>query len=1613
MSTLHDKINSYALERGIEFDQAFTTTPTRTGTNPLITAFTQNGTSNIVYEPTVGPAGGAGSWLFNWSTTSATNSYFRAPSSGSTEILGVNDQDYSVGFWFKLNDLPTGIAASVASLFQITSNSTGFNINISGSGNVGNPSKLFISIAGSTTFGDQPNSLQTNTWYYLAVRRQSNTLNIYLNNTLILSTSHNGTTAATTWMFGDTSARAFTGSYNISNYYLTTADTIGATQIAEIWTAGTSSGSTDVTILEEPATATALQVDATISAENIITISETLNASAEFPNPTLFTTLSATVLSDPLTADALQVHPSIITTTEQNSVNIVTSILVTSEMVEPLFTTDISVTILLDFSLDASSDAVDPTLSFTSDAINSSEPVTASAESVDPSLTITANQNISVEAYAVSATFPDNIYVTSDDEVVYSATPMFASNAEIPNPSWGAVNPDPLYYLPGTLRSKIATYPIQWGIELATPGTGGSTANSIPMYGSLITSSPQSLGTNQLPGSSSISTDGPVASGAGSTQLNQPWNITSSNTTLTTLLGTQPFDHDYTYGLWFKVPTLPTGTVVDAMSIFRLENTTYTDTIIDFAVNVSGTSHATNPSQLNITLNRSTYDYVGTIDPSQWYYLAIRRTGTTGTNNFEVYLNGQLVLTKTNTDTVTQNRVFFGGNQTYQNGILRVQNFHMSTSSNVNAFRVNEIYLAGTNFPPAQSISVTHNAPPAFANATMIAPTVVAVLGDNVQIATSILVSSLMVNPDFSTGERVTVNAEVLGTASADIGDNITLDTFKDHVQAPEEFTATAVMVMPRISEFPFYATAQLVNPQVFISPNRFAMVMNQNPLFYIEDGQPNPTNYGSWDVNSWDVSFFDTNVQAGQELNAVGNQKSWRANANGLILSEPEIKADITDYEQKIEALYASKKLSIELWYWSIAEARGFETGFGQYTESGILFSDGITQIGEVYDWFGCGPNTNPANEFVLISNLIDVEFGLGEGSLPFVTYRTYYDAQPKRYQWNQVVITYEPIVGEPGKINQKVYMNGSIISNLDLVINNAFGEFNFSTNFNSPSMKGPQLGYSVNLTGSQQLKLNDGVKLDEFAIYPVTLTSNQVVERYNFIRSLSPDAEYLVDARDSQAAMGNHTFVAVANFVFDEDPMPALAARIPEPEVLAATSKFIFPAPHEADAEFVDPAIQTGVNYLAQPMPANSELILPSISSNLYYQYVKSTINPYRYVSFDTNNELEDQGTDNDYSVIPTQIFGNITEYKDGINNKSVKTNGLSYQNGVVLKESEWNDSWGTGQNTYHSAFWVQRAEDDNSSGLRVLWNLNGYVDDQHVILYQYNNKLHLNFNNGLGTFIDQATVEDIDLFNYANHLVVIAFDHTNNNNNVVRLYVDTALVMTVNLGSYTGTTLNYETSVDANDEQYNQPRLGVGCLITPFATTALVALPTVTKLYVDEIYWAKSAITLTGVQNLYNAMPVKIRSLNFVTPLTASATSVMPAVSASVNFVANNMLAFAAQEEPVILSVVNLVLTSDPLTASALMANVERSDSRVVVAEVMLAGSSMGGYGTPRLINVAALTASALLQNRRITGQLAGSGNGIRINGINTFDPSSAWVKYVKINNESSIIPMGGVN
>jgi hypothetical protein len=242
-SNLYNKVNSYALERGIEFNSTYPTTSPfigpRTGTNPLGN-WAKNTTGNIVWEPTVGPLGGAGSWKLQWSTTTATNSYVRGTTPYSTELLGCADDNWSVGFWFKINNVPPVSSSAAATLLQFNENAGGFTLSLQGNTAVGGKANLTVAKSAYGTITQLVNGgINTEQWYYFAFTREGTSHKIYLNGTMIFSFGSSGvwnTSGALMW--GDTSARTFNGSWNISNYYLAPATVINQTQIQEIWTAG-------------------------------------------------------------------------------------------------------------------------------------------------------------------------------------------------------------------------------------------------------------------------------------------------------------------------------------------------------------------------------------------------------------------------------------------------------------------------------------------------------------------------------------------------------------------------------------------------------------------------------------------------------------------------------------------------------------------------------------------------------------------------------------------------------------------------------------------------------------------------------------------------------------------------------------------------------------------------------------------------------------------------------------------------------------------------------------------------------------------------------------------------------------------------------------------------------------------------------------------------------------------------------------------------------------------------------------------------------------------------------------------------------------------------------
>ena len=1034
-----------------------------------------------------------------------------------------------------------------------------------------------------------------------------------------------------------------------------------------------------------------------------------------------------------------------------------------------------------------------------------------------------------------------------------------------------------------------------------------------------------------------------------------------------------------------------------------------------------GAAGSANKGKALFTVVSGTSFYSPTrLDDQKWHYVAIRQNQTVSGIYTEVYLDGVLLNSQTltlptgtvnGTFGIGDNGVTITGNGAFEATTFEVSDFYVGTYLSVTSAGIAEINaVAKSSLIAPPGVSVSHTAELMTATTTLPMPTIVAIIGDSVNVTTSFAISATFPTPAFGTGQNITINADAL-TASGLFTDNHILTTNRDDIISVEACLATALFREPIVAREPFRASATMPGGTASVAPNYFSLVKNLNPVFYIEDGQAQPLEHGTWNVNGFTRQYLDVNVQADEELNVVGNQKCWRANANGVIQFDPELMADITNYKTLIDNLYQTRNLSLEVWYWS----KGYGSIGGGYQESGPIFDDGITMISEVYDFFGSNRPDEPLNKLVLISEMTR-NYDFSSPETAYATWRTYPDANPKREAWNHLVVTYEAVV-DANKIRRKIYLNGGIVANELLTISSTMGGDNIDIVFrkNTLTWLGPKLGSAIQLSGSQKIKMADGVKVDEFAIYPVTLSGSQVLDHHSFIRNLSPDTEFNGSSFNVTARMGNHVVTPVQNTLYEVSPLSALGI-LSEPTIIGGKSKNVVVSPMEASALVSDPAVSLGLNYLVPAIVSYAESANHIFLNDIYYEYIQATIAPYRYVTFDQANTLSDYGTDNDYSVNATTIGGTVVNPDLGINGRSVLTSGTSYiTGGVILNESEWNDSWGTGTNSYHSAFWFQRSQEDQSTtGLRVLWNLNGYKDNQHVVLYQYQNKIHVQFNSGSGTWVEQDT-GILDLFDYNPHFVVINFNHTNPNNNIITLYVDGTVRMTVNLGAYTGSTTN-ASSADSgpNNEANNRPRLGIGCLITPFASTALPVVPSNTKLIIDEIYWDKNAITQTEVTNIYNKLPGKTLAVLLADPVTASALIVAPTFSIGINKAGGVFESLAQLPDPIIAANRNLSIPADAMLASALIADSPRSDSINIVAEFMLASASFNSAGTPRLIRADVMNATALFQNRRIVNATATPTNyPIRINGTTTFEPTSAWARYVSSVRSETANPMKEVS
>jgi hypothetical protein len=868
-----------------------------------------------------------------------------------------------------------------------------------------------------------------------------------------------------------------------------------------------------------------------------------------------------------------------------------------------------------------------------------------------------------------------------------------------------------------------------------------------------------------------------------------------------------------------------------------------------------------------------------------------------------------------------------------------------------------EIYNVGIN-GNAVNINITET--PATATALMTDPTIAVTIGDHVEITTSITASAIFPSNIVVT-TQININnviTEVL-TASTTIGDNITISAGTNVSISSTQLTASALLVDPIGSQMPMIASASMPDGTASVTPNYYSLVKSLNPYLYIYDGKSTTTTNAGYQTGTFTKDLnLQTLQNLGTPLSLVGEGKSW---AGPIGSSDGRFQFTTTTTAESFDELVSNGTFAWEAW------VKPNQVPY-YVSDPTIYYVDGPVKIA-LFPKYGIGSNTAPITRISIKTGTTTfVNFDIASSNLPL-----------SAGNWAHIVIqSYDD--GTANKRRAELWINGS------RYLTSQYSYTNWTSDTATSIIFGSQNASSFGTI----TKTFSGQGIDEVAIYSNALTNSQIIQHNNFIGTLSPNVYHNATAITVDADSGNHLVLAIDNVNIPESPVTANALFV---------NKSISATPLTASALNTDVTVYWGWTINAIPATAYAEKPATYFLNDIYYQYVQTNIAPYRYVTFDSANAVEDYGTDADYSVVPTTIGGTVVNPDLGINGKYIT-------DGVILNESEWNDSWSTGQNSYHSAFWFQRAADDASTtGLRVLWNLNGYKDNQHVVLYQYQGKLHMQFNNGSGTWIEQDSTNGIDLFDYQRHLVIIEFDHTNTNNNTVRLYVDAVLKMTVNLGAYTGSTTN-ASSADSgpNNEINNHPRLSVGCLITPFGSTALPVQPTNTKLIIDEIYWDKSPISLQQVQNLYAAMPDKTNKIIFPTPLTASDELVMPAFSISSRLAIAPLIASVEVIEPGTTADREVIYTSTIYGVTAELVAPKIFENKLINADIFVATAIFNSPGVLITIPGGPMTASIGLINRtRPYNPMTSSGYGISLS-VNDIEyllkEFSPYMKYLRI-------------
>lgn len=721
-------------------------------------------------------------------------------------------------------------------------------------------------------------------------------------------------------------------------------------------------------------------------------------------------------------------------------------------------------------------------------------------------------------------------------------------------------------------------------------------------------------------------------------------------------------------------------------------------------------------------------------------------------------------------------------------------------------------------------------------------------------------------------------------------------------------------------------SNAQFNDPVSSVTPTYYAKVISKNPVFYIGNGQVP----GSAVINNGSGSFGTPslgsaviqNASPPAPLNLINEGKSWDTTSTWNTTTANFSYTNSTAWDT-LKSLFATNNFSIEFWV----------------STYGSQLAYGGPQIGSFFTFNGTANNYVSFVRTARTSTTETYQFTIRDNGTyyrPTVT-----TAASSDNAWHHFVVTCKPNATNPTtQVDLTIYRDSFPI------ISQTFSKPTWTT-ISSSTVANIAI-YLPNL----------GAEWDEFAIYPTGLSNTEVIDNYSFVKSQSPDRQTNAAPMTGSAQMTDAVVAITVNKTISATALTATAlmanpTSIPEFNINISTS------PITATALMVNPSFYGNPDrtILPTPLTAEADFLSATRKNTAYSDYVKN-LSPYRYHSLDNISDWiygypknnTNEGSDTAYTLNMFDVgLGTHSIAQDVINNYSVHSEmdyeANNYQRSLVIKESVYNDNWGTDLPSngtgWTMGFWMKKHESYTyNNGLIVLANINGSSTGDHIVLYYDAGRIFIELNDG-GT---KATYETtpVTLFNGLKHNIVMTFDRINGSSHEFKIYVDGVNKLTQNVGAIHPQIIPSTVVSSPNSTNYNI--VSLGGMITTYANTLFNTIPENLNAYFDEFFWFKSTLTPTQIANQYNALPGSTAVTVTATVLTASALSVTPTVKLGAGISQIVLTGTALIVSPTLIVDFDRTIIATVLTASAEMRiGLISNDKILYVEDVMMASSN----------------------------------------------------------------------